>query len=42
MTRLLLPALATILTAALVAAVLLYGALAESAAYDYPEGTTND
>ena len=41
MTRLLLP-LATILTAALVAAVLLYGALGESAAYDYPEGNIHD
>ena len=42
MTRLLLPTLATILTAALVAAVLLYPVVAESAATDYPKGTTND
>ena len=42
MTRLLLPALTLTLAVAISAAVLLFGALAESAAYDYPEGTTND
>ena len=41
MTRLLLP-LATILTAALVAAVLLSGVLLSSDATDYPEGVTRE
>ena len=39
MTRL---SLTLTLAAALVAAVLLYGALGESAAYDYPEGPDHD
>ena len=34
--------LALTLTAATLAAVLLYGALGESAAYDYPEGPDHD
>ena len=38
MTRLLLPALATLLTAALVVAALLFPVVAESAATDYPKG----
>ena len=41
MTRLLLP-LATILTAALVAAVLLSGVLLPSDATDYPEGNIHE